>query len=80
MVEIYGENIKDLLCNNNENLKIWWSQKRGIYIDKCTTVPVVSEEEMFELFQMGNEAKRVWETKLNTNSSRAHTLFMLELI
>ena len=79
MVEIYGENIKDLL-GGSDNLKVKESKKRGIYIDKCTTVPVVSEEEMFELFQMGNEAKRVRETKLNTHSSRAHTLFMLELI
>ena len=58
MVEIYGENIRDLL-NGNDGLKVKTSAKGGIYIDGCTTVPVTSISEMFEVFHVGNQAKHI---------------------
>ena len=64
------------MTNGKQKLAYGGSPEDALEILSCR----LSEEEMFELFQMGNEAKRVRETKLNTHSSRAHTLFMLELI
>ena len=49
MVEIYKEDIRDLL-SSSEGLKIKESRSKGIYIQGVQTVPVVSEEELFEVF------------------------------
>jgi len=53
MIEIYRENIRDLL-NGECNLKIKEDKIKGVYIDQLTSVPVISEEEMFEVFNQGN--------------------------
>jgi kinesin family protein 5 len=79
MIEIYMESVRDLL-GDTYNLKIKESKKKGIYIEGLLSVPVVSEEEMYDLFNLGNEAKVIAETQNNKNSSRSHTIFMLELI
>lgn len=48
IVEIYKETIKDLISGEN-GLKIKEEKSRGVYIEKLTSIPVVSEEEILEL-------------------------------
>jgi hypothetical protein len=84
MLEIYQENIRDLLIQPNSfvnsELKVKESPKRGIYVEGLTEVFIVNEMEMLQLLSIGNQNRHVASTKMNSQSSRSHSIFILEMI
>lgn len=79
MLEIYQEDLRDLLTDESVDLKIKESPSRGIYVEGLREIPIVSEEEFMYWVDIG-EARRVWaETRHNAVSSRSHTLVVLEV-
>jgi kinesin family protein 5 len=79
MLEIYKENLRDLLTDDPVELKIKESPIRGIYVEGLSEYSIVSEEELMCWVEVG-EQRRVWaETCHNSVSSRSHTIFMLEV-
>lgn len=61
MIEVYKEDVWDLL-NGESGLKIKEDKMWGIYIENLLSMPVVNEEEMFEVFNQGNQLRIVSET------------------
>lgn len=45
-IEIYNEQINDLLDPLNKNIKIMENQDKSIYIDKLTKIEIDDEDEM----------------------------------
>jgi len=79
MVEIYKENLHDLLADVSAGLKIKESPSRGIYVDGLCEIPIVSAQELLYYIDLG-EARRAWaETRHNHVSSRSHSIFILEV-
>ncbi|MDR3548403.1 MAG: hypothetical protein P4M11_09105 [Candidatus Pacebacteria bacterium] len=79
MLEIYKENLKDLLADETTELRIKESPDRGIYVEGLAEVPIASEDELMYWVDIGEE-RRVWaETRHNSVSSRSHALLMLEV-
>jgi len=79
-IEIYNENVNDLLNIQNKNLLIRDVKDQGtksIIIPNLTETIVTSAEEAYDLFQRGEKLRKFAETCLNDNSSRSHTIFML---
>ncbi len=79
MLEIYKENLRDLLTDDVEELKIKESPQRGIHVEGLSEMPIGSEDELMYWIEQG-EGRRVWaETRQNFISSRSHALFILEV-
>ncbi|EAS04578.2 kinesin motor catalytic domain protein (macronuclear) [Tetrahymena thermophila SB210] len=79
MLEIYKENLHDLLCIQKCDLKIKESPTRGIYVEGLTQLSVGTENELLTMLELGEQARKVAATRINQYSSRSHTIFMLEI-
>ncbi|KAI3632496.1 hypothetical protein MIR68_009602 [Amoeboaphelidium protococcarum] len=76
-LEIYNEVIKDLLCPENDNLKIHETTEREIFVGNVREEIVTSVEEVIQLMQIGERNRHVGVTNMNERSSRSHTLFQM---
>lgn len=74
-VEIYNEQIQDLLNPENKNLKVV-ERPSGVTMQDVTEQFVRSESDLFALIEIGNANKSVSFTKMNAESSRSHCLFI----
>jgi len=78
-MQIYNENVNDLITPANKNLEIRESISNGIYVNRLTEKDVASANEVLEYLRKGDEVRNVAETKLNEASSRSHTVFRINL-
>ncbi|GAM26438.1 hypothetical protein SAMD00019534_096130 [Acytostelium subglobosum LB1] len=78
-VEIYMENIKDLLNPKNTNLKIRESKTNGIWIEGLTEEFVGDDQEILDLIALGEQSRSVSKTNMNQRSSRSHSLLILTI-
>jgi len=79
MIEIYKENLNDLLTDEYTDLKIKESPIHGVYVEGLCEIPITSEEELMFYLEQG-ETRRAWRaTRHNLVSSRSHTIFILEV-
>ena len=78
ILQIYKENIFDMLTGEN-NLKIKENPIKGIYVDKLTEVYCDSFETFMEYIDISQENRIVSETKLNSYSSRSHSILIFEV-
>ncbi|KAK2181347.1 hypothetical protein NP493_403g07034 [Ridgeia piscesae] len=80
MLEIYNEQVRDLLSKNNPKggLPIRQNPKLGIfYVQDLKKVPVGSYKEIEQRIEQGTAARTVASTNMNATSSRAHTVVTL---
>jgi len=79
-VEIYMEKVRDLLNINEDNLKIREGGcKKGVWIQGAVEQPVSSYEDCMNFVRIGNSNRAVGETKLNSRSSRSHSVCMFTI-
>ena len=79
IVEIYMENIRDLLDKEKTNLKIREDKTRGIYIQDATESYVSDQSNVYDLMEIGNNNRAIAATNMNEGSSRSHMIFMLHV-
>ncbi len=78
-LEIYNEEIKDLLNPSSKQLKIRESKDKGIYVEDLFEVVVKDGAAVLELISQGNAVRRVAATKMNDTSSRSHSVFTIKI-
>ena len=81
-VEIYNENIRDLLNNRNEkneNLELREDPEEGIIINNITEIITNSMKEILNLLKKGNKNRTVEETDANKTSSRSHAILQIKV-
>ncbi|KAF2077864.1 hypothetical protein CYY_000826 [Polysphondylium violaceum] len=80
-LEIYMENIQDLLNpkNNSKNIKIRESKANGIWIEGLTEEYVGDENDIMELIAFGEQSRSVAKTKMNQRSSRSHSILIITI-
>ncbi|KAM4544719.1 kinesin family member 4 [Odontesthes bonariensis] len=80
-LEIYNEEILDLLCSSRDKpaISIREDPKDGIKIVGLTERRVVSDQEMVSCLEVGNSARTVGSTAMNAASSRSHAIFTITL-
>ena len=78
-LEIYNEEIKDLLNPSKKVLKIRESKERGIYVEDLCELIVKDAADVMRLIDQGNTVRRVAATKMNDQSSRSHSCFTLKI-
>jgi kinesin family protein 23 len=88
-IEIYNNNVYDLLeelprgtgrSNQPQAKNIREDACHNMYVHFATQMEVTSSEEAFEVFQKGQKRKRTAITKLNSESSRSHSIFTVRLV
>ena len=77
-MEIYNENVNDLLDKEKSNLNVR-DIKGEVIVENLTSLKVNSVEDMLKLVQLGEENRIRAETKVNSKSTRSHTVFRINL-
>lgn len=81
MLEIYNEQIQDLLKPPNERvkggLKIREDKMNGVFVQDLSKSPCSSYEEISDILDKGNSNRTVAATMMNATSSRAHTVLTI---
>ncbi|KAI5096917.1 kinesin family member 4 [Silurus meridionalis] len=80
-LEIYNEEILDLLCTSKDKpvISIREDPKEGIKIVGLTEKEVFAAQEMVGCLEIGNSARTVGSTAMNAASSRSHAIFTISL-
>ena len=76
-LEIYQEQINDLLDQNPRNLQLREDMKKGVYVDGLIEETVENVMETYELLNIGAQNRHVSYTNMNKESSRSHSVFTL---
>lgn len=85
-MEIYNENVRDLLAPNasnkgaNEYLRVREHPTRGIFVSNLTTMRVTNFDDLMSLIVMGDKNRTVGATNANTHSSRSHAVVTLTVV
>jgi len=79
ILELYKENLKDLLAEQPMDLRIKESPEKGIYVEGLSIIPITSQNELMYYIDVGEERRAWGETRQNTVSSRSHTILILEM-
>nr|DBA31208.1 TPA: hypothetical protein GDO54_007091 [Pyxicephalus adspersus] len=78
MLEIYNENVCDLLSQNGKQLEIR-SQGKTVTVQGLTEIEVLTEDDIKNTILFGEKNRTVASTKMNTESSRSHLMVILRL-
>lgn len=78
VVEIYNENVFDLLENIDKKVEIKYVNG-ALLLHNCIETEIVGKDEIDDLLKKANGNRSVSATKSNERSSRSHLIFMLKL-
>ncbi|XP_032522833.1 kinesin-like protein Klp68D isoform X2 [Danaus plexippus] len=78
-VELYLEDIRDLLSKDCKKLTIRGQELNGFYIPEMTSVVCKSAAEMVRVMASGNKHRAAARTDMNEHSSRSHAVFLVTL-
>ena len=76
-LQIYNENISDLLKPEKKNLQIREDKKKGIYVDSLSEWAVRSPIDLYALLKRGTNFRTTSSTNMNDVSSRSHAAFVI---
>ncbi|XP_070275317.1 chromosome-associated kinesin KIF4A-like [Myotis yumanensis] len=81
-LEIYNEEIVDLLCPSREKasqINIREDPKEGIKITGLTEKTILVAPDMISYLEQGNNCRTVASTAMNSQSSRSHAIFTISM-
>ena len=78
-MEIYMERIRDLLDPSNDNLPVHEDKQRGVYVKGLREFYVANVNEVYQILERGGESRAVAATNMNQESSRSHSIFVIEI-
>ncbi|RDX99717.1 Kinesin-like protein KIN-12D, partial [Mucuna pruriens] len=74
-LEIYNEQITDLLDPSSTNLLLREDVKKGVYVENLSEFEVQSVSDIIRLLIQGSSNRKVAATNMNRESSRSHSVF-----
>jgi len=78
MLEIYNENIRDLLASNPKNtLELKENPDSGVFVKDLSDFVVNSSDQMLKILESGKQNRKVGSTEMNQDSSRSHCIFII---
>ncbi|KAJ3347087.1 Kinesin-like protein kif3a [Kappamyces sp. JEL0680] len=82
-LEIYNEQLKDLLADGKEELKIRMDPRsvtgKDVYVQGQVQKPLATETDYINLIATGVSKRKVAETNMNAVSSRSHAILTLNI-
>eukprot|EP00939_MAST-03C_sp_MAST-3C-sp1_P003710 g3710.t1 len=76
-LQIYNEQISDLLKPERTNLLIREDKKKGVFVEGLSEWVVRSPEEIYGLMERGGAMRATGAHKMNEMSSRSHAVFII---
>lgn len=76
-IQLYNEQVEDLLSNKRKPLTIRENPQDGVYVEGLKKVSVSCKEELFHLVDKGFRKRVTASTALNDVSSRSHAIFRI---
>lgn len=76
-LQIYKEDIFDLLNPTGVSLRIREDVKKGVFVEGLSEKVVRSPQEVYELITKGSKLRETAETGMNETSSRSHAIFII---
>ncbi|KAK9086225.1 hypothetical protein Syun_028619 [Stephania yunnanensis] len=74
-LEIYNEQITDLLEPSSTNLQIREDMRKGVYVENLAEYEVKTVNDVIELLLKGSTNRKIAATNMNCESSRSHSVF-----
>lgn len=80
-LEIYNENIRDLLSNggSSNNLKLKELPSEGVIVENLSKHAVHNVAECENLLLLGSKNRKTGSTLMNAGSSRSHSIFIIHI-
>lgn len=78
-LEIYNENVHDLMNIDGRTLKVREHPKLGVYVEDLVELSVYDHLEIEKKMIQGNSMRHVAATKMNERSSRSHSVFTVKI-
>ncbi|XP_026314392.1 kinesin-like protein KIF3A [Hyposmocoma kahamanoa] len=77
-LEIYNEEVRDLLGNNpQQSLEVKERPDIGVFVKDLTGYVVHNADELEKIMAVGNKNRHIGATAMNTESSRSHAIFSI---
>ena len=77
-IEIYNEEVRDLL-GNREELKLYEDPMKGVIIQNVKEMNVENIDNFYDILSKGNQKRTTGQTNANETSSRSHALLKINL-
>ncbi|KAG0565723.1 hypothetical protein KC19_7G010200 [Ceratodon purpureus] len=74
-LEIYNEQVSDLLEPSSTNLQMREDSNKGVYVEGLLEVEVQNVQDVLHLLLLGATNRKVAATNMNRESSRSHSVF-----
>ncbi|XP_021738726.1 kinesin-like protein KIN-7E [Chenopodium quinoa] len=78
-MEIYNENVRDLLSSDNTPLRLMDDPEKGTIVEKLTEEKLNDWSHLRKLLSICEAQRKVGETSLNEHSSRSHQILKLTI-
>ena len=78
-LQLYNENINDLLKPDKQNLIIREDKKKGIYVENLSEWIVRNPNDIYALLEQGTSFRETSSTLMNSVSSRSHAIFIINV-
>ena len=79
-MEIYNENVNDLLNSENKNLEIREDRdQKSIFVQGLSKIEIKNPEEVLHYLEKGHDIRKIATNGINEKSSRSHTVFRFEV-
>jgi kinesin family protein 18/19 len=78
-IEIYNENIRDLVSNTDEYLDLREDPNKGVSISNISELNVTSCKDIMQLLKKGNKNRTQEATNANETSSRSHAILQVQV-
>eukprot|EP01059_Diplonema_ambulator_P021811 TRINITY_DN3628_c0_g1_i10.p1 TRINITY_DN3628_c0_g1~~TRINITY_DN3628_c0_g1_i10.p1 ORF type:complete len:1584 (+),score=660.52 TRINITY_DN3628_c0_g1_i10:25-4752(+) len=76
-VQIYRDNLSDLMSEKGDKVDVRFDVKKGVEILNCTKVSVATKQDFLDMYAEGDARRVVRPTNMNPESSRGHTALVL---
>jgi kinesin family protein 15 len=76
-LELYQEELQDLLSDESKKMELREDLKKGVYVENMTKIAVQSAEDAEGLYLCGAKKRHVASSKANSVSSRSHAIFTI---
>ncbi|KAG4067581.1 hypothetical protein HA402_005353 [Bradysia odoriphaga] len=78
-MEIYMEELRDLLKPNSKSLELREREHVGVFVPNLHSVLCKNVDEMQNVMNQGNKNRTVGKTNMNEHSSRSHAIFTIKI-
>jgi len=79
-LEIYNEQINDLLNPKANNLQIRWTSKQGFFVENLLVIDCQRPQDIAEIIIEGTKNRKIGSHDLNKDSSRSHSILTIYVI